>query len=56
VALSVHAVADLMTNLKRTGHFKNIEIKESYQDDTVRDMQAFIFTLQCEKRLEQKKT
>jgi type IV pilus assembly protein PilN len=56
MALSVHAVANLMTNLKRTGHFKNIEIKESYQDDTVRDMQAFIFTLQCEKKLEQKKT
>lgn len=56
VALSVHAVANLMTNLKRTGHFKNIEIKESYQDDTVRDMQAFIFTLQCEKKQDQKKT
>jgi len=48
-ALSVDAVANLMTNLKRTGYFKNVEMKESYQDDTVHQMQAFIFTLVCEK-------
>jgi Tfp pilus assembly protein PilN len=48
-ALSIDAVANLMANLKRTGYFKNVEMKESYQDDQVRTMQAFVFTLVCEK-------
>jgi len=48
-ALSSDAVANLITNLQKTGFFRNIEIKESYQDDTVRDMQAFQFILTCEK-------
>jgi Tfp pilus assembly protein PilN len=50
VALSVHAVANLITNLKNTGYFENVEIKESYQDERVTDMTAFQFTLSCEKR------
>jgi len=50
VALSVHAVADLMRNLQTSGYFKNVEIKSSYQDEAVKDMQAFIFELNCEKR------
>lgn len=49
-ALSNHAVANLLQNLKKTGFFKNVEIKESYQDDTVKDMQAFTFTIVCEKQ------
>jgi Tfp pilus assembly protein PilN len=49
-ALSLHAVANLMANLKRSGYFKNVEIKESYQDETVKDMQSFLFTLVCEKQ------
>lgn len=49
MALSTDAVANLIQNLKNTGFFKNIEIKETYQDDTVKDMQAFQFTLTCEK-------
>src|SRR5271157_1859469 len=48
-ALSSDAVANLITNLQKTGFFKNIEIKESYQDDGIKDMQAFQFTLTCEK-------
>jgi Tfp pilus assembly protein PilN len=48
-ALSADAVATLMGNLQKTGFFKNIEIKETYQDDTIKDMQAFQFTLTCEK-------
>lgn len=48
VALSVHGVADLIRNLQRTGYFKSVEIKETYQDDKVKDMQAFIFTIVCE--------
>ncbi len=48
-ALSMNAVANLMDNLKRSGYFKNVEIKESYQDEQVRDMQSFTFLLICEK-------
>ena len=48
-ALSSDAVANLITNLQKTGFFKNIEMKESIQDDAVREMQAFQFTLTCEK-------
>jgi type IV pilus assembly protein PilN len=49
MALSTDAVASLIENLQKTGHFKNIEIKETYQDDTYKEMQAFQFTLTCEK-------
>lgn len=49
MALSTDAVANLIQNLEKTGYFKNIEIKETYQDDTLKDMQAFQFTLTCEK-------
>jgi Tfp pilus assembly protein PilN len=48
-ALSSDAVANLITNLQKTGYFKNIEIKETYQDESVHEMQAFQFTLTCEK-------
>jgi type IV pilus assembly protein PilN len=49
-ALSSDAVANLISNLEKTGYFRNIEIRESYQDDSVKDMQAFQFTLTCEKK------
>ena len=49
MALSTDAVANLIQNLQKTGHFRNIEIKETYQDDTFKEMQAFQFTLTCEK-------
>ena len=48
-ALSTDAVANLIANLQKTGFFKNVEIKETFQDDTIKDMQAFQFTLTCEK-------
>jgi Tfp pilus assembly protein PilN len=48
-ALSADAVANLIGNLQKTGFFKNVEIKETYQDDQIKDMQAFQFTLTCEK-------
>jgi Tfp pilus assembly protein PilN len=48
-ALSNNAVANLISNLKKTGLFKNVEIKETVQDATVKDFQAFNFTLTCEK-------
>jgi Tfp pilus assembly protein PilN len=49
MALSADAVAGLITNLQKTGRFQNIEIKETFQDDQVKNMQAFQFTLTCEK-------
>jgi len=49
MALSTDAVASLISNLQKTGYFRNIEIKETYQDDTFKEMQAFNFTLTCEK-------
>jgi len=48
-ALSTDAVATLIANLQKTGFFKSVEIKETFQDDAVKDMQAFQFTLTCEK-------
>jgi Tfp pilus assembly protein PilN len=50
MALSIHGVANLMEALQKTGKFKSVEIKESYQDANVKDMQAFVFTLTCEKK------
>ena len=49
MALSTDAVANLISNLQKTGYFRNVEIKESVQDETMKDMQAFQFTLTCEK-------
>jgi Tfp pilus assembly protein PilN len=48
-ALSADAVANLIANLQKTGFFRSVEIKETFQDDTIKDMQAFQFTLTCEK-------
>jgi Tfp pilus assembly protein PilN len=48
-ALSTDAVANLIANLQKTGFFKTVEIKETFQDEAIKDMQAFQFTLTCEK-------
>lgn len=48
-ALSANAVANLMTNLMKTGYFKSVEIKETYQDEQQKRIQAFNFTLTCQK-------
>lgn len=48
-ALSADAVASLIANLQKTGFFKSVEIKETYQDESIKDMQAFQFMLTCEK-------
>jgi Tfp pilus assembly protein PilN len=48
-ALSADAVANLIANLQKTGYFKTVEVKETFQDDQIKDMQAFQFTLTCEK-------
>lgn len=49
-ALSTNAVANLMTNLMKTGYFKSVEIKETYQDEQEKKIQAFNFSLTCEKQ------
>jgi type IV pilus assembly protein PilN len=56
MALSNDAVATLITNLQKTGHFKNVEIKETFQDERIKEMQAFQFTLTCEKSNEKAKS
>jgi len=49
MALSTDAVAALIQNLQKTGHFSSVEIKETFQDESYKEMQAFQFTLTCEK-------
>jgi type IV pilus assembly protein PilN len=53
VALSPVAVANLMTNLKKSGFFKSVELKETSQED-YRSVPAFTFQLVCEKQVEKK--
>jgi Tfp pilus assembly protein PilN len=48
MALSADAVADLMANLRKSGQFKSVEIKETLQDSAVKEVQAFKFELICE--------
>jgi Tfp pilus assembly protein PilN len=48
-ALSADAVANLIANLQKTGFFRTVEIKETYQDESFKEMQAFQFTLSCDK-------
>jgi Tfp pilus assembly protein PilN len=55
-ALSTDAVANLIANLQKTGYFQTVEIDETYQDDQVKDMQAFQFTLNCGKSNEKGKS
>jgi len=47
-ATSVNTVADFMENLKSTGRFTNIEIKETSQDEKYKDIQAFIFEMSAD--------
>jgi Tfp pilus assembly protein PilN len=48
--LSETAVANLITNLQKSGYFKTVEMKETYQDASTKEMQAFVFTITCEKQ------
>jgi Tfp pilus assembly protein PilN len=49
-AISANAVANLISNLNKTNYFKSVEIKETYQDEGIKDLQAFSFSLVCEKK------
>jgi Tfp pilus assembly protein PilN len=48
VALGPNAVANLMTNLRRSGYFKNVELHDTVQEDNPK-VQTFSFSLVCEK-------
>jgi len=54
MALSTDSVADLMVSLQRTGAFKSVEIKETAQDSSMKEIQAFKFELICEKQAQSK--
>jgi Tfp pilus assembly protein PilN len=49
-ALNVHAIANLMNNLQKTGYFKSVEMTESIQDDhpIAESIQSFNFMITCE--------
>lgn len=42
---SINAVANYITQLKRSGYFQTVEIKESHQDDSNKAVEVFNFTL-----------
>jgi Tfp pilus assembly protein PilN len=42
---SINAVANYITQLKNSGYFQQVEIKESHQDPAVKGVEIFIFTL-----------
>ncbi len=48
MALGPNNVANLMTNLKKSGYYKNVELKDTFQEEGHK-MQTFSFTLVCEK-------
>ncbi len=54
-AASVNAVANFITQLKRSGYFQKVEIKESHQDEHNTAVQTFLFTLMAEFSLPQGK-
>jgi Tfp pilus assembly protein PilN len=47
-AASINSVANFITQLKRSGYFQKIEIKESKQDDKNTAIQTFVFQLSAE--------
>ena len=42
---SINAVANYITQLRRSGYFQTVEIKESHQDDTNKTVEIFAFSL-----------
>jgi len=42
---SINAVANYITQLKRSGYFQTVEIKESHQDETSKTIEIFVFSL-----------
>ena len=54
-AASINSVANFITQLKRSGYFQKVEIKESKQDEKNTAIQTFVFTLMAEFALPQSK-
>jgi len=52
----INAVANFITQLKHSGYFDQVEIKESTQDAKVTDVQTFNFTLTAQFALPQMKS
>ena len=48
VAMNVKAVADLLTRLKGSSLFSDVELKEAAQDASVKDYTSFTFTLSAQ--------
>lgn len=44
---SINAVANFITQLRRSGYFDKIEIKEAKEDDVVKSVQTYNFTMTC---------
>jgi type IV pilus assembly protein PilN len=42
---SINSIANYITQLKRSGYFQQVEIKESHQDTNSKAVEIFIFTL-----------
>jgi Tfp pilus assembly protein PilN len=42
---SINAVANYITQLRRSGYFQTVEIKESHQDEANKAVQIFLFSL-----------
>ena len=45
VALNAKAVADFMTHLKATKAFSDVDLKETFQESTGKDIPTFLFTV-----------
>ena len=45
---SLNAVANYITQLKRSGYFQQVEIKESHQDESNKVVQIYLFSLTAE--------
>jgi Tfp pilus assembly protein PilN len=54
-AASINSVANFITELKRSGYFGNIEIKEAKQDDKNTAVTTFLFSLTADLTLPQAK-
>ena len=45
---SINSIANYITQLKRSGYFQQVEIKESHQDPNSKTVEVFIFTLSAQ--------
>jgi Tfp pilus assembly protein PilN len=48
LALGPNNVANLMTNLRNSGYYKNVELRDTVQEDNQKS-QTFSFSMVCEK-------